>query len=51
MNKGELVELDEDWVELIVEAKNMGMTLEDVKRFFESRINMGSKDSQHFTLD
>ncbi|MDR4888207.1 anti-repressor SinI family protein [Fredinandcohnia sp. QZ13] len=34
-NKGDLVELDEEWVELIIEAKNMGMKLEDVLDFFK----------------
>lgn len=36
-----LVELDGEWVELIIEAKNMGMKLEDVMDFLESRMKDG----------
>ncbi|WP_347862375.1 DNA-binding anti-repressor SinI [Salimicrobium sp. PL1-032A] len=28
--------LERDWVELLQEAKNLGLSLEDVKRFLES---------------
>ncbi|SDN54171.1 anti-repressor SinI family protein [Bacillus sp. OK048] len=41
-NTVDLLELDEEWVELIIEAKNMGMQLEEVRRFFEN----GLKDEK-----
>ncbi|SDJ23086.1 anti-repressor SinI family protein [Salimicrobium halophilum] len=28
--------LDRDWIELLQEAKNLGLSLEDVKQFLES---------------
>ncbi len=39
VNKGDLVELDKEWIELIIEAKNMGMTLRDVSDFLENGMN------------
>ncbi|NEU32186.1 DNA-binding anti-repressor SinI [bacterium LRH843] len=36
------MELDGEWVALIIEAKNMGMKLEDVMEFFENRIKNDS---------
>ena len=36
-NMVDLLELDAEWVELIIEAKNMGMQLEEVRVFFETR--------------
>ncbi|MFS0820687.1 anti-repressor SinI family protein [Bacillus sp. 1P02SD] len=44
-NKGDLVELDGEWVELIIEAKNMGMKLEDVLAFFEKRMKDGTQET------
>ena len=41
-NTVDLLELDEEWVELIIEAKNMGMQLEEVRGFFEN----GLKDEK-----
>lgn len=35
-NTVELLELDEDWVELIIEAKNLGMQLEEVRVFLKT---------------
>lgn len=37
-NKGDLSELDAEWVELIIEAKNIGMTRKDVMDFLENRM-------------
>ena len=43
VNKGDLVELDGEWVELIIEAKNMGLKLEEVMVFFENKMKEGEK--------
>ncbi len=32
-NMVDLLELDEEWIELIIEAKNMGMQREEVRGF------------------
>ncbi|WP_148347966.1 anti-repressor SinI family protein [Bacillus rubiinfantis] len=34
----DLLEFDEEWVELIIEAKNMGMQLEEVRAFLEHKL-------------
>lgn len=35
-NTGVLVGLDEEWIELMIEAKNLGMELEVVRDFLRS---------------
>ena len=42
-NKGDLMELDEEWVELIIEAKNIGMKPEDVMDFLENGMRDGTQ--------
>ena len=38
-SKGQLVaqELNQEWVELIKEAKELGLTIEEIKKFLESK--------------
>ena len=40
-NMVDLLELDEEWVELIIEAKNMGMQLEEVRGFLANGMKDG----------
>ncbi|MFC0524318.1 anti-repressor SinI family protein [Pontibacillus salicampi] len=35
MTKGEQVRLDPEWIELILEAKWMGYSIEDIRAFLE----------------
>nr|WP_139205829.1 anti-repressor SinI family protein [Halobacillus alkaliphilus] len=30
-------QMDKDWLELIMQAKKMGLTLEEIKRFLEQK--------------
>lgn len=46
-NKGDLVELDKEWIELIIEAKNMGIKLKDVMDFLENRMKDGNPTNAH----
>ncbi|THE11040.1 DNA-binding anti-repressor SinI [Bacillus timonensis] len=39
------MELDGEWVELIIEAKNMGMKLEDVLDFFGKITKDGTQET------
>ncbi|NEW04294.1 DNA-binding anti-repressor SinI [Bacillus megaterium] len=38
-SKGQLVaqELNQEWVKLIKEAKKLGLTIEEIKKFLESK--------------
>ncbi len=44
VKKGNLVEIDDEWVKLIIEAKNMGLKLEDVREFLKN----GMKDEKQW---
>ncbi|MCJ8008480.1 anti-repressor SinI family protein [Lederbergia wuyishanensis] len=35
--KGYIIEMDRDWITLILEAKKMGIGKEDIKNFFKEK--------------